>query len=110
MTVAMKSGRAQSDEADLYFERRGDGPPLLLITGGGGDAGFYAALAGNLAGEYTVLTYDRRGNSRSRLPRGPATITIAGQSTDAVAVLGQNGFSRAHVFGSSGGPSPRRSK
>ena len=45
MTVAAKkSGRAQSGEADLYFERRGDGPPLLLITGGGGDAGFYAAL------------------------------------------------------------------
>ena len=38
-TAAVKSGRAQSDEADLYFERRGDGPPLLLITGGGGDAG-----------------------------------------------------------------------
>jgi len=104
MTVAaMKSGRAQSDEADLYFERRGDGPPLLLITGGGGDAGFYAALAGNLAGEYTVLTYDRRGNSRSRLPRGPAKITISGQSMDAVAVLRENGFSRAHIFGNSGG-------
>jgi len=102
-TPAVKSGRAQSDGADLYFERRGDGPPLLLITGGGGDAGYYAAIAEALADEYTVLSYDRRGNSRSRLPRGPATITIAGQSTDAVAVLGQNGFSRAHVFGSSGG-------
>jgi pimeloyl-ACP methyl ester carboxylesterase len=102
-TTAVKSGRAQSDEADLYFERRGDGPPLLLITGGGGDAGYYAALAEILADEYTVLTYDRRGNSRSRLPRGPVTITISGQSTDAVAVLAENGFSRADVFGNSGG-------
>lgn len=99
----MKSGRAQSDEADLYFERRGDGPPLLLITGGGGDAGYYAALADILADEYTVLTYDRRGNSRSRLPRGPVKITISGQSTDAIAVLRENGFPRAHVFGNSGG-------
>jgi pimeloyl-ACP methyl ester carboxylesterase len=104
MTPAtMTWGRAQSDEADLYFERRGDGPPLLLITGGGGDAGYYAPLAGILADEYTVLTYDRRGNSRSRLPRGPVTVTISGQSTDAIAVLHANGFPRAHIFGNSGG-------
>jgi pimeloyl-ACP methyl ester carboxylesterase len=103
MTEAMKWGRAQSDEADLYFERRGDGPPLLLITGGGGDAGYFAPLAGILADEYTVLSYDRRGNSRSRLPRGPATITISGQSADAIAVLRANGLSSAHVFGNSGG-------
>ena len=102
-TTTARWGRAASDEADLYYERRGDGPPLLLITGGGGDAGYYAALAGILADEYTVLTYDRRGNSRSRLPRGPATVTMAGQSTDAIAVLRANGFAAAHVFGSSGG-------
>ena len=102
-TTTAKWGRASSDEADIYYERRGDGPPLLLITGGGGDAGYYSALAEILAGEYTVLTYDRRGNSRSRLPRGPAKVTIAGQSADAIAVLRENGFSRAHTFGNSGG-------
>lgn len=102
-TTTARWGRASSDEADIYYERQGDGPPLLLITGGGGDAGYYSALAGNLAGEYTVLTYDRRGNSRSRLPRGPAKVTIPGQSADAIAVLQANGFSRAHVFGNSGG-------
>ena len=102
-TTTARWGRASSDEADLYYERRGDGPPLLLITGGGGDAGYYSAMAGILADEYTVLTYDRRGNSRSRLPRGPVKVTIGGQSADAVAVLRANEFSRAHVFGSSGG-------
>src|SRR5580704_14309875 len=101
-TTTARWGRATSDEADLYYERRGDGPPLLLITGGGGDAGYYSALAGILAGDFTVLTYDRRGNSRSRLPRGPVTITMAGQSADAIAVLRENGFSRAHIFGNSG--------
>lgn len=89
--------------SDLYFERRGDGPPLLLITGGGGDAGYYSALAGILAAEYTVLTYDRRGNSRSRMHGPPGPVTIAGQSEDALAVLAANGFAGAHVFGNSGG-------
>jgi len=29
----------KADGADLYVERRGDGPPLLMIAGGGGDGG-----------------------------------------------------------------------
>lgn len=87
----------------MYYERRGEGPPLLLITGGGGDAGYYSALAGILAAEYTVLTYDRRGNSRSPLHGAPVPVTISGQSQDALAVLAANGFAAAHVFGSSGG-------
>ena len=44
-------------------------------------------LAGILAASYTVITYDRRGNSRSPLYHDPVKITIAGQSADAVAVL-----------------------
>lgn len=97
------SGVIKAAGADLYFERRGEGPPLLLIVGGGGDCGFYAALAGILAGEYTVLTYDRRGNSRSTLRNGNARIQIADQSADAVAVLHANGFASARIFGNSGG-------
>jgi pimeloyl-ACP methyl ester carboxylesterase len=94
---------ARSAGADIYFERRGDGPPLLLIVGGGGDCGYYTGLATLLAGEYTVLTYDRRGNSRSPLHGAPVRIDLAGQSTDAIAVLNENGFSSASVFGNSGG-------
>jgi len=33
MTSAPTSDVAKSDGADLYFERRGDGPLLLMITG-----------------------------------------------------------------------------
>jgi pimeloyl-ACP methyl ester carboxylesterase len=102
-TTAVTSGRAASQDADIYYERRGDGPALLLITGGGGDAGYYSALADLMASQYTVLCYDRRGNSRSRLLRGPAPLTMASQSADAVAVLAANGFTRGHIFGNSGG-------
>jgi pimeloyl-ACP methyl ester carboxylesterase len=102
MTRAI-SGFAKGAGADLYFERRGDGPPLLMIAGGGGDCGGYAAAASILASDYTVIAYDRRGNSRSRL-HGPAVkIGIASQSADAVAVLAANGFRSARVFGNSGG-------
>jgi acetyltransferase/esterase len=97
------AGSAAADGADLYFESRGDGPPLLLIAGGGGDCGYYAGLAEVLAGEYTVLTYDRRGNSRSSITDGSTRLSMAVQSADAIAVLNANGFARARIFGNSGG-------
>jgi pimeloyl-ACP methyl ester carboxylesterase len=89
--------------ADLYVERRGSGPPLLLIVGGGGDCGYYGRLADILADEFTVLSYDRRGNSRSPLHVGPGPLVMAEQSADALAVLAANGFASALVFGNSGG-------
>jgi pimeloyl-ACP methyl ester carboxylesterase len=97
------TGVVPVDGADLYVERRGDGPPLLLITGGGGDCGAYSALADIMAADYTVLTYDRRGNSRSPLHGPPAPIVIAEQSDDALAVVRASGFESARVFGNSAG-------
>ncbi|HVF74458.1 MAG TPA: alpha/beta hydrolase [Acidimicrobiales bacterium] len=99
----IETGLAKSDGADIYFERRGDGPALLLISGGGGDAGVYTFLADVLAADYTVLTYDRRGNSRSPLHGPPTTLRPEEQSADAVAVLDANGFDAALAFGSSAG-------
>ncbi|UZJ32732.1 alpha/beta fold hydrolase [Streptomyces endophytica] len=58
--------------ATLHYERRGRGPVLLLIPGGAADAGLYAAMTGDLAARYTVVSYDPRGLSRSRLD-GPVT-------------------------------------
>ena len=97
------SGVAEADGADLYFERRGDGPPLLMITGGGGDGAYYSAIADILASDYTVMTYDRRGNSRSALRGAPARISMAEQSADAATVMRACGFESATVFGNSGG-------
>ncbi|MEV4518525.1 alpha/beta hydrolase [Dactylosporangium sp. NPDC049525] len=56
--------------AGIYYERRGKGPTLLLISTGNGDAAPFTPLAERLAEHYTVITYDRRGYSRSPL-HGP---------------------------------------
>jgi acetyltransferase/esterase len=97
------SGISAGSDCDLYFEWRGSGPPLLLIVGGGGDCGYYDGLAGILADEFTVLSYDRRGNSRSTLRGDPAPLVMSEQSADALAVLDANGIASALVFGNSGG-------
>lgn len=103
MRSMVESGMVTTDGADLYFERRGSGPALLMIPGGGGDGGVFDYVADLLADEFTVLNMDRRGNSRSALHEGPAKLRMEQQSADAVAVIAHNGFDTASVFGSSGG-------
>ncbi|MEU0275225.1 alpha/beta fold hydrolase [Streptomyces sp. NPDC006307] len=43
------------------YERRGDGPPLILVSGAPGTGAGEAALARLLAPRFTTYTYDRRG-------------------------------------------------
>jgi pimeloyl-ACP methyl ester carboxylesterase len=43
---------------------------VLLIMGATGDGGHFDKLADRLADEFTVITYDRRGNGRSPVPTG----------------------------------------
>ncbi|MFD2767074.1 alpha/beta fold hydrolase [Micromonospora eburnea] len=93
----------RTDGASLYCERRGNGPALLMISGGGGDAGYYSQVAEALADDYTVLTYDRRGNSRSTVDDRSAPLRMAEQSADALAVLAHHQLTSALVFGGSGG-------
>jgi pimeloyl-ACP methyl ester carboxylesterase len=53
--------------ARLYYETRGSGPLLLLIPGANGDVNGFPSLADLLAADFTVVTYDRRGYTRSAL-------------------------------------------
>lgn len=85
--------------ATLHYKVRGNGPLLLLLQGGDGGADGADALAGHLAGGYTVLSYDRRGLSRSpvRDPAAPVDMTV--HSEDASRLLAAAGSGPALVFG-----------
>lgn len=52
----------------LYVERDGAGPPIVLAHGFGGSARNFRKQARALAGAYTVITYDARGHARSAAP------------------------------------------
>ncbi|TCC61242.1 alpha/beta fold hydrolase [Kribbella pittospori] len=60
--------------AVLHYQVRGSGPLLLISQSGEGDADRSTDLVDQIAGNYTVLTYDRRGLSRSKVGAGGATI------------------------------------
>ncbi len=98
----METITANSD-IDLYWEAIGSGPPILLIAGTPGYGGQMAELAGALAADHLVVTYDRRGSSRSAAPAGWSETTVAEQADDAAAVLARVGVPNALVFGTSNG-------
>lgn len=53
------------DGTTIPFDRSGDGPPVVLISGGPSDRSGNAQLAGLLAPRLTVYNYDRRGRGDS---------------------------------------------
>jgi pimeloyl-ACP methyl ester carboxylesterase len=53
------------DGTTIAFDRSGDGPPVVLISGGPSDRSGNTELAGLLAPRLTVYNYDRRGRGDS---------------------------------------------
>jgi acetyltransferase/esterase len=99
----MKAQTLQLKGATLYYETRGSGPVLLLIAGGAADAGGFEEVASFLAHDYTVVTYDPRGNSRSPLTGSPEDQQIEVHSDDARRLLETVTDGPAAVFGTSSG-------
>jgi pimeloyl-ACP methyl ester carboxylesterase len=91
----------RANETELYYELRGDGPAILLIMGATGDGGAFARFADFLADEFTVITYDRRGNGRSPRPAGWETTSPEEQAGDAAGLLDALDLAPAAVFGTS---------
>jgi pimeloyl-ACP methyl ester carboxylesterase len=89
--------------AQIYYELHGSGPVLLMIPGGPADAGIFTALARQLAGSYTCVPYDPRGNSRSFLNGPPGDQDMNVHGDDAAQLLAALTSVPAFVLGSSGG-------
>lgn len=66
----------------LHYQIRGTGPLLLISQSGEGDADRSADLVAHLTDTYTVVTYDRRGLSRSRLRTADKGATLAEHADD----------------------------
>jgi pimeloyl-ACP methyl ester carboxylesterase len=89
--------------AKIYHEVRGSGPSVLFIAGATGDGGHFERVAKILSDEFTVVTYDRRGNSRSPRPDGWEETSTEEHSEDAAALIEALGLTPVAVFGNSAG-------
>jgi pimeloyl-ACP methyl ester carboxylesterase len=103
-TAPTKTDYLEVPGASLYYEVRGSGPVLLMMPGGPADAGSFRKIAGYLAANYTVVTYDPRGLSHSPLNgelRDDRIVQIF--ADDVHRLLEATAKEPAFVFASSGG-------
>ncbi|MFH7596497.1 alpha/beta hydrolase [Streptomyces racemochromogenes] len=71
----------------LYHRLQGSGPLLLISQSGEGDADRTVDLVPHLTDAFTVLTYDRRGLSRSRPEEPGRTTSLAEHAEDVCRLL-----------------------
>lgn len=83
----------------IAWERRGEGPPLLLIQGLGYARWGWEPVVPPLARSFELILFDNRGIGGSDSPPGP--YTTAAMAGDALQVLDEAGVERAHVLGTS---------
>jgi aminoacrylate hydrolase len=92
------------EAAGLYYELHGpeDGPPLILSSGLGGSASYWAPNLPALAEHFRVLIYDHRGTGRSDRAL-PEVVAVDDFADDILALMDALGINRAHMVGHAAG-------
>jgi pimeloyl-ACP methyl ester carboxylesterase len=86
-----------------YCELRGKGPTVVLIPSGEGDCANFAAVAGALADEFSLLTFDMPGFSRSSSPPDFGVVTAQMLGDQVAALVASLGLAPATFYGCSSG-------
>lgn len=93
---------ARANDVSLYYEIHGDGPPLVLLMGLGGNLAMWdPEFIDGLAQHFRVLAFENRGTGRSDKPDHPYAIHTF--SNDAAVLLNTLGMPCAHIVGASMG-------
>jgi 3-oxoadipate enol-lactonase len=93
---------AMANGLKLYYERAGSGPPLLFISGTGGDLRMKPnVFDGPLSRSFDLLAYDQRGLGQTEKPDLP--YSMADYADDAAALMADQGWDEALVVGVSFG-------
>ena len=90
------------NDVNLYWELTGqEGESLVLVHGSWGDHHNWDAVVSELSKTFRVLTYDRRGHSKSE--RREAQGNMEEDVSDLIALVEHVGLVPAHITGNSGG-------
>jgi len=93
----------QASDIEWYCELRGSGPTVVLIPSGEGDCGNFAKVANGLADEFTVLTFDTPGFSRSGAPPDLDEVTAEMLPKQIAALMASLALAPATFYGCSSG-------
>lgn len=93
---------AQTPEIKLYYERAGNGPPLLFISGSGADLRNKPnQFDSPIARSFELISYDQRGLGQTEQPAG--VYSMAQYADDTAALLDYLNVDRVPVMGVSFG-------
>jgi len=92
----------KKENLSIFYEVQGQGAPLLLIHGAVVDSWLYENTAKLLAKHFTVITYDRRGSSRSKV-EGDASFELEAQCEDVKDILDALNIPEITIAGASAG-------
>lgn len=85
----------------LFYEQAGSGERVVMTHGAWTDGRTWEALRDRLVDRFEVVTWDRRGHSRSTDGDGPGSVKE--DAADLAALIESLGPNRAHVVGNSAG-------
>lgn len=94
------TGYAESDGERIYWERAGEGIPIVLCHGAGSNhLSFYHQVPGLSAAGHQVIVWDQRGYGNSTLATGEVGVTAAGRDLTAVLEANALGSAPVHLVG-----------
>lgn len=89
------------DEPDIYYERRGDGPALVLLNGMSQSTANWMSQTRALSERFEVVTYDARGQGRTPVGDVPTTLDV--HAADLLTLLDHLELSQPALVGFSHG-------
>lgn len=92
----------EAKDCKIYCEKRGQGPLLVIMPDGVNDCELYAEVARLMADEFTVITFDPRGGSRS-MPAVHQKVTPEILADDIACIIKQMKMGKASLYGCSSG-------
>jgi pimeloyl-ACP methyl ester carboxylesterase len=90
-----------ADGVELFYEAAGAGDPIMLTHGSWTDGRTWEAIVGPLAEDFRVVTWDRRGHSRSQDGDGPGSYRE--DAADLAALIEHLSDRPVHLVGNSAG-------
>jgi aminoacrylate hydrolase len=88
-------------DAELFYEETGDGPPLMLVPGLGGQGSFWISQVPVFSRDFRTVVHDHRGTGRSTHAR--LTYSIEQMADDALRLMDALKIDSAHFVGHSTG-------
>ena len=90
----------QVNGAELFYERTGEGEPVVFTHGAWSDGRTWQAVSERMASRFEVVIWDRRGHSRSQRRDGPGNFQ---EDAADLAMLIERLGDRVHAVGTSAG-------